>query len=331
MSWSRGGITSFAGLASGGSRAPHHLRCVHISTGCGQTDHPVSSANYDSAMAQRGSGGSRRTQRVTTADGLDLEVADAGEGPPVLLLHGFPDSLAMWDSVADRLLAAGHRVIAYDQRGFGASSAPAERRYYAFDRIVEDAVDVLSALGVRERITVVGHDWGAFISWALCSTRPALVDRHVAISTGHPRAARSTGFKQMRKNFYVPLFLLPGIGEWLLSRHDFALFRHIGATHPNIDEVIAKLEHPGRLTAELNWYRKNTVVLATRRWGRCPVPTLGVFPADDAYFTEEQMTRSKAHMDARWRYERIDAAGHYAPVEQPDRVAALIADWARSA
>jgi epoxide hydrolase 4 len=71
-----------------------------------------------------------------------------GKGQPVLLLHGFPDSLKMWNGVAEHLLAAGHRVIAYDQRGFGLSTAPAKLHRYALHRIVQDAVDVLSKLGV---------------------------------------------------------------------------------------------------------------------------------------------------------------------------------------
>ena len=73
----------------------------------------------------------------------------------------------MWNGVAEHLSAAGYRVIAYDQRVFGRSTAPAKRHRYALDRIVQDAMDVLSKLGVDDPVTVVGHDWGAFISWAL--------------------------------------------------------------------------------------------------------------------------------------------------------------------
>jgi pimeloyl-ACP methyl ester carboxylesterase len=90
----------------------------------------------------------------------------------------------MWNVVAKHLSTAGHRVIAYDQRGFGLSTAPANRHRYSLDRIVQDAVDVLSKLAVNDPVTVVGHDWGAFISWALCLSQPAVVRRHVAIFSG---------------------------------------------------------------------------------------------------------------------------------------------------
>lgn len=277
---------------------------------------------------ERGSSAPRRTQRLTTSDGLELEVADSGQGPPILLLHGFPDSLAMWDGVTEHLVAAGHRVIAYSQRGYGASSAPTERRYYAFDRIVQDAVEVLGALGIREPVTVGGHDWGAFVGWGLCISRPELVSRHIAISYGHPRAMQRVGVDQLRKNFYAPLFMLVGVGEWVLSRRDFAVMRRIGSQHPAIDDAVADLRRPGRLTAALNWYRMNTIPMVRRRWGVCRVPTLGVCLADDAFFTEAQMKGSERYMEGDWDYVRIDGARHYLPIEDPERVADLIAGWA---
>lgn len=267
------------------------------------------------------------TRRITVSDGVALEASEAGEGPPVLLLHGFPNSQTMWGAVTEHLVAAGHRVIAYDQRGFGASDAPAGRRSYAIDRLVEDAAEVLSALEVRTPVTIVGHDWGALVGWAVCASRPELVGRHVAISWGHPSALRRAGPEQWRKNLYAPAFLLTGIAERMLSRHDFALLRRVGASHPDIDGAVAALSRPGRLTAALNWYRKNLFTMSTRRWGRCRVPTLGVWSSGDAYFAEKQMSTSARYVDAPWEYVRIPDAGHSVPMEQPERVATLIVRW----
>jgi hypothetical protein len=84
--------------------------------------------------------------------------------------------------------------------------------------------------------------------------------------------------------------MVAGLAEWALSRREFSLLRRLGATHPDVNGVIADLARPGRMTAALNWYRQNLVVLATRRWGRCRVPTRGVLGTDDAYFGEKQMT-----------------------------------------
>lgn len=289
---------------------------------------PVGSVECGAAVMQPGPTNCSPTGRVSIEEGVELQVADSGEGPPVLLLHSFPDSLKMWDSVTRHLVAAGHRVIAYDHCGFGASSAPAERRHYTIDRVVDDAAEVLRALGVREPVTVVGHDWGALVSWALCLSRPDLVGRHVAISTGHPQALRTVGLEQTRKAFFVPGILFGGLAEWVFSARDFAVWRRVVATHPDLDRVTADIARTGRITAALNWYRANAVTIATRRWGACRVPTRGIFSTGDAHLVEQQMVRSELFMDASWDYVRIDGAGHWVPLEQPERIAALIASWA---
>jgi epoxide hydrolase 4 len=271
------------------------------------------------------------TRLLRTGDGVELEVADSGQGPVVLLLHGYPDSRAMWNGVTERLVASGFRVIAYDQRGFGNSAAPPGASRYSIDRIVEDAVDVLNAVDVHGPVTVVGHDWGALVSWALCLARPDVVARHVAISAGHPSALRAIGrLEQARKAYFVPGLLLVGLAEKVVSTNDFAVFRRLCSTHPHLDVVISDMRRTGRLTAGLNWYRQNAVTIATRRWGMCRVPTLGIFSTKDAHLVEDQMVGSKRFMEAEWEYVRIDGIGHWIPFEAPDHLADLIGKWAVS-
>src|SRR3954467_10751685 len=101
-----------------------------------------------------------------TVKGLSLHVVDEGDGSPVLRLHGFPDSSALWRHQIPALVAAGHRVIAPDLRGFGASDRPEGVASAAVHELVGDAVGILDALGV-ERAAVVGHDWGGAVGWAL--------------------------------------------------------------------------------------------------------------------------------------------------------------------
>jgi epoxide hydrolase 4 len=96
---------------------------------------------------------------------LQLNVAMAGDGPTVLLLHGFPDSLQLWRMVAPHLLEAGYRVIAVDQRGFGDSDAPIGRAHYSIDVLVEDLATLLRATGTHEPVHVMGHDLGAVVAW----------------------------------------------------------------------------------------------------------------------------------------------------------------------
>jgi len=266
-------------------------------------------------------------ERTLRVDGLDLRVLDEGEGSPVLLLHGFPDRAEEWRNVGARLRATGRRTIAPDLRGFGESSAPKGRRAYRIDHILADLVAMLDALGVNGPVDVIGHDWGAFTSWALCLAHPGRVRRHVALSTGHPTAFLRAGLEQKRKSMYMLLWQLPGLTERALSENDFRRFRAVLSSHPELDQAVADLSRSGRLTAGLNWYRANLPLGVRRRWPRCDVPTLGIWPSGDKHLAEDQMIKSAKYMDAAWRYARLDGAGHWLALEQPESVADLAIGW----
>ena len=120
-----------------------------------------------------------------TVNGVSLHVLDEGDGAPVLLLHGFPDSAALWRHQIPELVRAGHRVIAPDRRGFGASGRPDRVEQYGVATLVADVLGILDTLGV-DRADVVGHDWGAAVGWALAGAVPARVTRLAALSVGHP-------------------------------------------------------------------------------------------------------------------------------------------------
>jgi pimeloyl-ACP methyl ester carboxylesterase len=260
-------------------------------------------------------------------DDLRLHVAQAGSGAVVLLLHGFPDSLHLWREVAPRLVAGGYRVIALDQRGFGASDAPDGRRAYHIDRLVEDVVGVLHALGVGEPVHVIGHDWGAVVAWCLAMAQPQRLRSAVAISVGHPREYALAGLEQKRKGLYVLGWQFAGLAERWLEANDWAQLRHWLRQHPDPESCLRELARPGRLTAGLNWYRANLGQVLTRAWPPCRVPMLGLWSSEDHCLAEDQMKRSGRRMAAPWVYERIGGAGHWLPLECPNRVADLAIDW----
>jgi pimeloyl-ACP methyl ester carboxylesterase len=267
-------------------------------------------------------------QRINVGE-VALNVRRTGAGPPVLLLHGFPDSLALWREVVPRLVAAGHEVIAPDLRGFGESDAPIGRRHYAMDRILADLRGLLHALGTRDRVQVVGHDWGAAVAWCLSMAHPELVRSSVVLSLGHPREYLLAGIEQKIKGSYTLFWQLPRIAEAALSRNDFAGLRHWTRHHPDVEACIRDMSRPGRLTAGLNWYRANAAHVTLSRWPPCRVPTLGIWSTHDHCLTEDQMVRSARRMDAHWRYVRIDGAAHWLPLETPERVVDLALDWFR--
>ena len=258
---------------------------------------------------------------------IDLRVLDQGEGAPVVLLHGFPDRAEEWRRVGARLRARGRRTVVPDLRGFGESSAPAGRAAYRIDHVLDDLNGLLDALEVSEPVDVIGHDWGALAGWAWCFARPDRIRRFVAVSVGHPTAYVRAGLEQKRKGMYVLKWQVPRLTEHALSQDGFRRFRSFAASHPDIDQAVADMSRPSRLTAGLNWYRANYFPAVWRRWPHCRVPTLGIWSSNDKYLAEDQVRNSEKYMDADWRYERLDGVGHWIPLEAPDALADLTLEW----
>jgi pimeloyl-ACP methyl ester carboxylesterase len=157
--------------------------------------------------------------------GVRLNVASAGSGRPVLLLHGFPDSWRLWRHQIRLLAAAGYRVIAPDLRGFGRSSRPPDVADYRMSVLVGDIAGLLDSTGV-DRAAVVGHDWGAVLAWQFAGRLPQRVDRLVVVSVGYPAAGVTAGAPdQQQRSGYLRWFLPPGVAERMLPRDDWRLFR----------------------------------------------------------------------------------------------------------
>jgi pimeloyl-ACP methyl ester carboxylesterase len=212
--------------------------------------------------------------------GIDYEIT--GEGRPVVLLHGFPDTGRLWRHQVTALAGAGFKVIVPDMRGYGASDRPDDIGAYNVLFLVADIGAVLDHAGV-ERAHVVGHDWGAAVAWALASVAPERVDHLVALSVGHPSSFFAGDFSQQEKSWYMLLFQFPGIAERWLSDNDWANFRAWG-NHPDSDAVIAELERNASLTPGLNWYRANvppeSYVAPPLMLPPVQAPTMGVWSSD---------------------------------------------------
>src|SRR4030081_1966860 len=119
------------------------------------------------------------TQRIIECNGIRINIAERGEGPLVLLVHGFPESWFSWRHQIDALAAAGFRVVAPDMRGYGKSDAPQAIDQYTILHLVGDMVGILDVLGAPTAV-IVGHDWGASVAWQAALTRP---DRFRAVAS----------------------------------------------------------------------------------------------------------------------------------------------------
>jgi pimeloyl-ACP methyl ester carboxylesterase len=261
-------------------------------------------------------------------DGVRIEYQVTGQGRPVVLLHGFPDSGRLWRHQVPALADAGFSVIVPDLRGYGHSGKPQAIEDYSLPLL---AADVHAILGQQEisRAHVVGHDWGAALAWILGSLAPDSVDHLVTLSVGNPVTFRRT-IEQRKKSWYMLLFQFPEIAERWLAEDNWANFR-AWANHPDTDQVIADLEANDSLTPGLNWYRAN---VPPASWVGPPLPlppvrapTMGVWSSGDFALTEVQMTDSAANVAGPWRYERLDGPGHWMQLDAPDQVNSLLLDF----
>ena len=266
--------------------------------------------------------------RRINGDGVELSVLDEGEGPAVLLIHGFPDSAGLWRHQIPKLTQAGLRVIAPDLRGFGDSTKPGEIDAFRIAHSVGDMTAILDELGV-ERARVVGHDWGAGVAWALALMAPDRVERLAALSVGHPARFSRRTVEQREKSWYMLLFQFPEAEE-ILRRDDWALMREWMASHPELDAAIERLSQPGALTAGLNWYRANMHPrreLEPARFPNVGVDVLGIWSSGDKYLLEGGVKESGEFVDGSWRYERIEGASHWMQLDAADEVTELLVEF----
>ena len=165
------------------------------------------------------------THRTLDTNGIRMHIAEAGEGPLVLLCHGFPESWYSWRHQLETLSEAGYHVVAPDQRGYGETDKPEAIEAYTQFHIVGDLVGLVSALG-EEQAVVVGHDWGAMVAYNAAMWRPDLFRGIATLSVPATPRRTMSPTEIMRsmfgeKFFYILYFQTPGVAEHELQ-HDVA-------------------------------------------------------------------------------------------------------------
>lgn len=266
--------------------------------------------------------------------GEHFPVVDFGTGPAVLLLHGFPDSRFLWRSQVPALAAAGFRAIAPDLRGFGEAPRPTDVRPYRRLFIVADILGLLDTLGVKHS-HIVGHDWGAALTWKLAGSYPERFDRVVVLSVGAPTSPGWDTIEQREKSWYFDFFIKVGIAEEALKADNWKLFREWSRSQGDQERYLRDLARPGALTAALNWYRATLTPLPPGEaplpklpsWERIRNPVLGVWSDGDPFLLEPQMALSSGVVEAPWRYERISGAGHWMMLDKPEELNRLLIDF----
>jgi pimeloyl-ACP methyl ester carboxylesterase len=269
-------------------------------------------------------------------NGVRLHYVEAGEGPLVLLLHGFPELWYGWRRQIPALAAAGFRVVAPDLRGYGRSDKPRGVAAYGVRELVRDVRGLIERLGAAQA-SVVGHDWGAGIAWAFAMQYPEALGKLGILNGPHPvrmlQALRT--LEQLVKSWYIFFFQLPGLPEYSLRRSDYAMLFAALDPLPNGErlssaeraEYRAAFAEPGALRAMVNYYRA-----LGRPWtAPKPVPVhadvLILWGERDPYLGRE-LARPEPYWAPRARVEYLPA-GHFVQHELPVEVNRRLIDFLR--
>jgi pimeloyl-ACP methyl ester carboxylesterase len=172
------------------------------------------------------------THRSVTVGELDLHIAEAGTGPLVVLLHGFPECWYSWRHQLTALAAAGYHAVAPDQRGYARTGGPAgaSADKYTMLHLVGDVIGLIDELGESQAV-VAGHDWGAPVAWNTALLRPDLVRGVIGLSVPYTPRGSTSPLATLRAvfsdGFYICYFQRPGVADAELSRDPRATFRRI--------------------------------------------------------------------------------------------------------
>jgi epoxide hydrolase 4 len=280
--------------------------------------------------------------RVFDINGIALHVVLAGpaSGKPLVFLHGFPEFWFGWRHQIDHFVSSGYRLIIPDQRGYNLSEKPAGIASYSIDLLAKDVVGVLDAV-TDSKAFVVGHDWGAAVTWYLAARYSKRVSRTAMLSVPHPRVFIKnliTNLTQLRKSWYVLFFQFPWLPERILRGRDWApLARALRDTSPrgvfsdsDLEQYKESWNREGALTAMLNWYR--AALLSPSKFAvdpeasRVKVPALLIWGKNDQFAAEAMARESLQYCDD-GHLEMFETATHWVQHEEPAQVNTLLSQF----
>jgi epoxide hydrolase 4 len=277
--------------------------------------------------------------RDLITNGIRMHYVREGQGPLVVLLHGFPEFWYSWRKQIPFLAERGFEVVAPDLRGYNESDKP--RTGYDVQTLLRDIVGLIRGLG-REKAIIVGHDWGGALAWAFALAYPEMTEKLVVLNAPHPwaflRELRTA--KQLRKSWYIFAFQIPWLPEYLLGRNHAELIGSMlygSAVQKEAfpPEVLGQyrdaMSKPGALRAAIEYYRnlmRRPVKTSTGvEDGKIIyAPTLLIWGEQDIAL-DIALTEGLEPWVPDLRVERIRDSGHWVQQEKPELVNELLADF----
>lgn len=277
------------------------------------------------------------------ANHIEFAYHELGQGPLVMMLHGFPDIASTWSYQVPALVEAGYRVVTPYLRGYSPTEIP-QAGYYDKATLVEDIAALIKALSPDKPAYLVGQDWGAIISYAVLAAYPELIARAVVMAVPHPGQVMESlvNPKHIHRSFHWWFFQLADLPEKAILANDQVFIDYLWTywTVPShrdeahIQLVKETLAKPGVLTATLAYYRAmfdpskadpGLVVVREKMARPIEVPTLALCGRED--LRAELMLEQSQYFNAEYEFKLVDDAGHFLHREQAAVVTKLILDW----
>ena len=282
-------------------------------------------------------GGAELREGYAEVGDVRLHYVEAGDGPLIVLLHGFPEFWYGWRLQIAPLAAAGFRVVAPDTRGYNLSSKPAGVAAYSADKLAADIRGLIRELGAESAL-LVGHDWGGTVAWATAMNHPEVVGRLAILNAAHPRRLQQglRSPRQLLRSWYFFYFQLPGLPERRARRWHWRFFRRFlrdarpAYTPQDIERYVEAWSQPVAAAAMINYYR--AAVRQSRKDGEAQLrpisaPTMVIWGQRDRYLGAKLAEPDRDDVPNLDRVVRLPDASHWVHHDEPERVTQLLIDF----
>lgn len=258
-------------------------------------------------------------------NGIRLHYVTQGEGPLMLMLHGFPEFWYSWRQQISEF-AKDYKVVAIDLRGYNKSDKPQAQSAYVMSEFIKDVKGVINGLGY-DRCVLVGHDWGGMIAWYFAYAHPEMLEQLIVLNIPHP-AKFAQGFRtpqQLLRSAYIFFFQLPVLPELMFQSNDYQAVESAflgmavdknAFTKTDLEAYKDAAAQRGALTAMLNYYRNALTTFGQSNWGVLDVPTLMIWGESDTALGKELTYGTEQYVkDFQLKY--IPNCSHWVQQEQP--------------
>ncbi|HUW91279.1 MAG TPA: alpha/beta hydrolase [Candidatus Nanopelagicaceae bacterium] len=265
-------------------------------------------------------------EKLIKTNGIKLHTVMIGEGPPLVLLHGFPDFWYGWKSVISGLKSK-FKLIIPDMRGYNLSDKPEGVEKYKIEILVEDIKGLIEYLSLG-KVFLAGHDWGGVVAWAFAEKYPDFLQKLAILNAPHMRIFQQklrTDKKQQKASFYIFEFLKPD-GEKFLFKDDykwlkFAVFEGMknksNLTDFDKEQYLSAWTQPGAILGGVNYYRAN---VNFDDWtGKITVPTLVIHGMKDSAVLSSVLDELSDYVDD-LKIVRAENSSHWVMHDQPELV-----------